>query len=45
MDNELGNPEWIGSARSFLMNIAAAKTDDALRLLARIILPAPRSVD
>ncbi len=34
MDHELGNPEWIGSARSFVTSLSAAPSDDALRLLA-----------
>lgn len=34
MEDELGNPSWIGIARSFLMSVATARTDDALRVLA-----------
>ncbi len=34
MDVELGNPEWIGTARSFVGGIGVGTIDDAARLLA-----------
>ncbi|HEV8065364.1 MAG TPA: hypothetical protein VGP46_11055 [Acidimicrobiales bacterium] len=34
MDHELGNPEWLGTARAFVTNLGAHATADTLRLLA-----------
>lgn len=34
MDYELGNPEWISSARSFVTSLGSGTTDGALALLA-----------
>ena len=33
MEHELGNPEWIDTARSFVTLLGAPTSDDALRLL------------
>ncbi|MGO8876259.1 MAG: hypothetical protein ACLQNG_10920 [Acidimicrobiales bacterium] len=34
MDDELGNPQWISVARSFVTNLGLGRTDEALRSLA-----------
>jgi hypothetical protein len=34
MESELGNPDWIDIARSFISSVGVASPDDALRLLA-----------
>lgn len=34
MEEQLGNPEWIDTARSFVVNLGASRPQDALELLA-----------